>query len=140
MECITSCFRVLFEEQFWVGYSELRVGEKYYVARHVFGPEPSGAEIAEFSVSSAYEGLSFSRAFEEQSVQMIQKNPKRLCREVSRSRKAAYGLSKAKDALKVEYAERKMERKAANKRKREQERQRRFDEKQMKRKAKRRGH
>ena len=45
MQCT---FSIVYEGPFWVGVLERRDGGDYWVARHVFGGEPSEAEVRRF--------------------------------------------------------------------------------------------
>ena len=50
MESYRTNILILFEDGFWVAYIENSHanGDDYHVARHVFCPEPSNAELREF--------------------------------------------------------------------------------------------
>ncbi|WP_413785160.1 DUF2992 family protein [Desulfovibrio sp.] len=50
MESYRTNICILFEDGFWVAYIENSHanGDDYHVARHVFCPEPSNAELREF--------------------------------------------------------------------------------------------
>ena len=39
---------VLFDTPYWIGLSEVERDGCLYVARHIFGAEPSDAEVSEF--------------------------------------------------------------------------------------------
>ena len=46
---------VLYDEPFWIGLSERVENGKLTVAKHVFGAEPSMADIYEFVLNHSYE-------------------------------------------------------------------------------------
>ena len=73
---------ILFEQRFWVGTFERMDKEGYAVARHIFGAEPSDAEIYEF-VHNHYHDLKFGEAKEVQ-LQIKRMNPQRVQREIRR--------------------------------------------------------
>ncbi|HZE41373.1 MAG TPA: YjdF family protein, partial [Stackebrandtia sp.] len=45
---MSSTFTVFFEDPFWVGVLEIAGPDGVRAARHVFGPEPSNAELWQF--------------------------------------------------------------------------------------------
>ncbi|HTX71439.1 MAG TPA: YjdF family protein [Rectinemataceae bacterium] len=45
---MTAIFSIFYEGPFWVGVLEVHEGERLVVGRHVFGSEPSNAELLEF--------------------------------------------------------------------------------------------
>ena len=55
-EEMSTTFTVFFSGQFWVGLLEIVEGGNVRAARHVFGAEPSGAEILAFT-SRGYDAL-----------------------------------------------------------------------------------
>lgn len=140
MEFYRTSFSIVFEDGFWVGYAEIRHQDTFRVARCVFGAEPTGPEIAAFAIGSQYQRLAFSRPFAAQERTRRAANPKRQHREIARERKAAYGVSKARDAAKEQYLEDKQMRRKAARQRRDALRERRFAERQEKRRQKRRGH
>ncbi|GAB6176398.1 hypothetical protein JCM16814_12890 [Desulfobaculum senezii] len=140
MEFYRTSFCIVFEDGFWVGYAEIRHQDTFRVARRVFGAEPTGPEIAAFATGSQYQRLAFSRPFAAQERTRRAANPKRQHREIARERKAAHGVSKARDAAKEQYLDDKQMRRKAARERRDALRERRFAERQEKRRQKRRGH
>lgn len=49
-EAMSTTFTVYFDGQFWVGLLEILEDGHVRAARHVFGAEPSGAEVLAFSL------------------------------------------------------------------------------------------
>lgn len=132
---------IVFEESFWVGYFEAAAesGEEYRVARHIFGPEPSEAEIREFVLRNGVLSLRWTTATEAE-LPKAAKSPKRLIREAARAVRNPAGATKAREAVKNERALRKTERRIRKKQRRDDECERQYALRQRKRKQKRRGH
>lgn len=128
---------VYFEDPFWVGVFERIEKGKLSVCKVTFGAEPKDYEVWEFVLKNYYQ-LRFGP-----SVDVIVKkkatNPKCVQREV-RKQAATFGIgTKSQQALQLQREENKLERKSVSRKKREDERQRRFELKQQKRKKKHRG-
>ena len=128
---------VYFEDPFWVGVFERIENGKLSVCKVTFGAEPKDYEVWEFVLKNYYQ-LKFSP-----SVDVVVKkeatNPKRVQREV-RKQAATSGIgTKSQQALQLQREENKLERKSVSRKKREAEKQHRFELKQQKRKEKHRG-
>lgn len=130
---------VFFESPFWVAIFE-RVDERgYSTARHVFGAEPSTAELYLFLMNS-YDRLNFTEYCAEKAFTRQQVNPKRMQREINRSQREGGRCKWAYNELKRQYEEQKREAGVSKKElKVEMERQK-FILKEQKRKKRRRGH
>ena len=129
---------VFFEDPFWVGVFERRIGKKLSVCKVTFGAEPKDCEVLEFVLNQYYE-LSFSPAITVESRQTAD-NPKRRQRE-ARKQMEQFGIStKSQEALRLQREEMKTERRQISREEREEEETRRFELKQMKRKEKQKGH
>jgi len=50
IKCVTSVFTVFFEDPFWVGILEENYDQKDYMAKHIFGAEPSNSELIQFYI------------------------------------------------------------------------------------------
>jgi hypothetical protein len=141
MEHYWSNIIILYEDGLWVGYFETanHNGEGYRAARHVFGPEPSDAQLREFFLQNGTVRLHWTTAaiFH---VPALCQNPKRRTREAAKAVRNSDGSSRAREAVKAGLAQRKAARRHHRKRVREQERQTRFALHQQKRKNKHRGH
>ena len=128
---------VLYEEPFWIGLSERVVNGKLTVAKHVFGAEPSMADIYEFVLNHSYD-LEYSPSVDAET-KKEHTNPKRRQRE-ARKMTAQKGIgTKSQQALQMQREEKKIERKQISKEQKEEEKQRRFELKQKKKREKRRG-
>lgn len=46
--CVTSVFTIFFEDPFWVGVLEEQYDDQQYMGKHLFGAEPSNAELTRF--------------------------------------------------------------------------------------------
>jgi hypothetical protein len=133
---------IFFEKRFWVGTFERTDREGYAVARHIFGGEPSDAEIHEF-VLSHYHELQFGE-LREVTIEIRRMNPKRVQREVRREMekmKDASGPSTfAQDYMREEIEKKKMVKKGISSQEKQARKDRQFALKQEKRKEKQRGH
>ena len=129
---------VFFEDPFWVGVFERRIGKKLSVCKVTFGAEPKDCEVLEFVLNHYYE-LSFSPAITVESRQMAD-NPKRRQREARKQMEQSGISTKSQEALRLQREEMKTERRQTSREEREEEEARRFELKQMKRKEKQKGH
>ena len=129
---------VFFEDPFWVGVFERRIGKKLSVCKVTFGAEPKDCEVLEFVLNHYYE-LSFSPAITVESRQMAD-NPKRRLREARKQMEQSGISTKSQEALRLQREEMKTERRQTSREEREEEEARRFELKQMKRKEKQKGH
>ena len=129
---------VFFEDPFWVGIFERRIGKKLSVCKVTFGAEPKDCEVLEFVLNHYYE-LSFSPAITVESRQTAD-NPKRRQREARKQMEQSGISTKSQEALRLQREEMKTERRQTSREEREEEEARRFELKQMKRKEKQKGH
>lgn len=109
---------VFFNGQYWVGVVELQEGTKLRASQFIFGAEPKDAEVLDFVqhqmlglLSSCKEQVDI-RTASEQKV-----NPKRLARQVAKEMRTTGVSTFAQEAMKLDLALRKKERKATNKKK-----------------------
>ena len=129
---------MFFEDPFWVGVFERRIGKKLSVCKVTFGAEPKDCEVLEFVLNHYYE-LSFSPAITVESRQTAD-NPKRRQREARKQMEQSGISTKSQEALRLQREEMKTERRQISCEEREKEEARRFELKQMKRKEKQKGH
>ena len=129
---------VFFEDPFWVGVFERRIGKKLSVCKVTFGAEPKDCEVLEFVLNHYYE-LSFSPEITVGSRQTAD-NPKRRQREARKQMEQSGISTKSQEALRLQREEMKTERRQISREEREEEEARRFELKQMKRKEKQKGH
>ena len=138
MDRITGRLTVFFEEPFWVGVFERSEGSKLSVCKVAFGTEPKIYEVYDF-VLREYSKLKFSPAvdsdFKEKKV-----NPKRMQREAKHQMEQTGIGTRSQQALKLQHEQMKVERKVISREMKEAEKQRRFEQKQQKRKEKHKGH
>ncbi|MBI5549310.1 MAG: YjdF family protein [Deltaproteobacteria bacterium] len=131
---------VFFDGSFWVGVFERRSGEALSVARVVFGPEPSGAELYRFLLEHYPRSIPYGPPLaDEDGLPETPRNPKRAQREARRSAEAGVGR-KAWESMRLAREMSKVERATHSRAEREAEAQRKFELKQLKRKQKHRGH
>lgn len=129
---------VFFENPFWVGVVERAWDGKLSAAKVFFGAEPKDYEVYDFVLKEYYR-LKFSPAVAN-AVKETKKNPKRMQRDVKRQLEHTGVGTKSQQALKLQYEQRKTERKQICKEKREAEKQRLFERKQQKHREKHKGH
>lgn len=133
---------IFFEKCFWVGAFERTDKEGYAVARHIFGGEPSDAEVHEF-VLNHYAELKFGEQ-KEVSLQIQRMNPKRVQREVRREmakmKESTMPSTLAQDYMREELEKNKKERKRLSSEEKQTRKDEQFAIKQEKRKEKHRGH
>lgn len=129
---------VFFEGPFWVGIFERISGGKLSVCKVTFGAEPKDYEVWDFILKHYYE-LKFSSAIETE-VKQTADNPKRRQRKARKQLQTLGVGTKSQQALQMQREEMKTHKKRISKEQREAEKQRQFDLKQQKRKAKQRGH
>lgn len=128
---------VLFEDPFWIGVFELIEEGRLTVAKHTFGAEPSIVDLHTF-ILWHYRNLEFSPPVEVE-IKKKHVNPKRQLRE-ARKMTASQGVgTKSQQALQMLREEKKTERKQLTKEQKEYEKQRRFELKQLKKRAKHKG-
>ncbi len=129
---------VFFEGPFWVGIFERISGGKLSVCKVTFGAEPRDHEVWDFILKHYYE-LKFSPAIETE-VKQTADNPKRRQRKARKQLQTLGVGTKSQQALRMQREEMKTHKKQISKKQQEAEKQRQFDLKQQKRKAKHRGH
>ena len=129
---------VFFEGPFWVGVFERISGGKLSVCKVTFGAEPKDYEVWDF-ILKHYEALKFSPALETE-VKQTADHPKRRQRSIRKQLQTAGVGTRSQQALQMQREERKTQRKQISKEQQLAEKQRQFDLKQQKRKAKHRGH
>lgn len=130
-------FFVFFQDLFWVGLLERITDQGLSACKITFGPEPKDYEVKEFLLEN-YDKLKLSPAVET-TVKEMQKNPKRMQREVKRQIANVGMGTKSQQALKLQHEEAKQERKQKSKEAAEAEKQLKFDKYKQKKKEKHRG-
>lgn len=130
---------VFFEEPFWVGIFERCFGDKYEVAKIVFGAEPKDFEVYDI-INSKYYDMPFGRASLETESSHKKINPKRLQKKIKDEVNSAGIGTKAQIAMKLQIEAKKLERKKTSKEIVEEEKRRKFEQKQQKKKEKHKGH
>lgn len=132
---------IFFEKRYWVGTFERTDKEGYAVARHIFGAEPSDAEVHEF-VLNHYQELKFG-GLKDVTIQIHRKNPKRVQREVRREmeklKETARPSTLAQDYIREELEKKKKEKKSLSSAEKLARKEKQFELKQEKKKEKKRG-
>ena len=142
MESSRTSILVLFEDGFWVAYIENSNanGDDYRVARYVFGPEPSNAELREFFLTSFEGALFWTESSMRCPAKALAASPKRRIREAAAVVRQAGGATKAREAIKHDRVLGKIRNAKARKLQKDLQRRNDFARKQEKMKQKRQGH
>ena len=128
---------VYFEEPFWVGVFEKIESGKLSVSKVTFGAEPKDYEVYEFILKHFYD-LQFSPAVATV-VKDVNKNPKRMQRDIKKSLKVNGIGTKSQQALKLQHEQNKQERKTRTREQKREEAEHRFEMKQRQKKEKHKG-
>ena len=140
MDTVSSKLTVMFEEPFWIGLYEREYGGRYGVCKITFGPEPKDYEVYVFLLDNR-QRLVFSPPIAAEKTKEKRINPKRMQRQISRQLASYEGIgTKAQQALKLQHEEGKQARKKRTKEEKDAEAERRFEQRQQKRKDKHNGH
>ena len=128
----------LFENPFWIGLFERIDGDKYEVCKITFGAEPKDYEVYEFLLKNWHK-LKFSPPVKTEKIEERKINPKRKQREINSQLENKGIGTKARQALKLQHEQGKLERKVKSREQKEAEKERQFALRQEKKKAKHRG-
>ena len=128
----------MFEAPFWIGLYERMEHRRYEVCKITFGSEPKDYEVQEFLLKNWYR-LKFSPPIQAASIIERKINPKRMQREFHSQLQDKGIGTKAQQALKLQYEQCKLEKKAKNREKKEADKDRQFAVRREKTKAKHRG-
>ena len=140
MDTVSSKLTVMFEEPFWIGLYEREYGRRNEVCKITFGPEPKDYEVYAFLLDNR-QRLVFSPPIAAEKTKEKRINPKRMQRQISRQLASYEGIgTKAQQALKLQHEEGKQARKKRTKEEKDAEAERRFEQRQQKRKDKHNGH
>lgn len=140
MDTVSSKLTVMFEEPFWIGLYEREYGGRYEVCKITFGPEPKDYEVYAFLLDNR-QRLIFSPPIAAEKTKEKRINLKRIQRQISRQLASYEGIgTKAQQALKLQHEEGKQARKKRTKEEKDAEAERRFEQRQQKRKDKHNGH
>ncbi len=138
MDKIYGKLTVYFEGPFWVGVFERTENGRLTVCKVTFGAEPTDGEVYEFILKN-YTSLTCSPSVEA-NVKTPHRSPKRMQREANRQLSPCGIGTKSQQALKLLQQQQKTERRIKSRAILREERERRFEQKQQKRKEKHKGH
>lgn len=139
MEQTSIALTVYFDGQFFIGLFERTNRKKLSVARYIFGGEPTDAEVYETVLNKLF-SLKFGPSVCVTRKNVTRKNPKVMLRKI-KSAVSKNGIgTKAQQAVKAQIEQGKTERKVLLKRRRESEQEKRFEQRQSKKKEKHKGH
>ncbi len=133
-----SSLTILFENPFWIGLFERIDGDKYEVCKITFGAEPKDYEVYDFLFKNWHK-LKFSPPVKTEKIEERKINPKRMQREINSQLENKGIGTKARQALKLQHEQGKLERKVKSREQKEAEKERQFALRQEKKKAKHRG-
>lgn len=139
MDKTVSKLTVMFEEPFWIGIYECVHHGKYEVCKITFGAEPKDYEVYDFLLKN-WSRLRFSPSIEVSKLDEKRINPKRMQRDIRKQLQDTGIGTKAQQALKLQQEQGKQKRKIQSREFRELEKERQFELRQQKRKAKHKGH
>ncbi|MBW6410629.1 YjdF family protein [Clostridium weizhouense] len=139
MNKITSKLTVFFEDPFWIGICEYISDGTLKVSKITFGQEPKDYEVYDFILKNLYKLRYSSPIINEPNHAEKKINPKRMQRLINKQLKITDVGTKAQQALKLQHEQNKLQRKSFNKQKKEDEKNRQFELRQQKKKAKHRG-
>src|SRR6266496_61485 len=94
---------IYFESPYWNGLLEEKRGGLLYVGRHIFGAEPSDAEVYAFvlhDMTALQARMTVGIAIESAETRPV--NPKRMAREVRRELAGANITSKAQETMRLQ--------------------------------------
>lgn len=131
-------FTVFFKDPFWIGLFEYRENQMVHLKQIVFGSEPSNQQVDAWITNNWYT-IRFQKPVETIPVKAVHRNPKRIQREVRRAQESSLPCTKAQLAKKQQQEERAVQNMERRKESREEQRNA-FRLRQMKKKAKHRGH
>ncbi len=138
MESVLSKFTVLFEEPFWIGLYERQEGRRYEVCKVTFGAQPRDYEVLAFLLQN-WGRLRFSPSDEAPPPQR-RANPKRMQRTIRQQVQPVAIGTKAQQALKRQREQDKQEKGNHSRARRFDLKERKFSQRQEKRRQKHRGH
>ena len=130
-----SSLTILFENPFWIGLFERIDGDKYEVCKITFGAEPKDYEVYDFLLKNWHK-LKFSPPVKTEKIEERKINPKRMQREINSQLENKGIGTKARQALKLQHEQGKLERKVKSREQKEAEKERQFALRQEKKKAK----
>lgn len=129
---------VMFEDPFWIGLFEFTDDDGLHVCKMTFGAEPSLQQVIEFIDNHGRE-LQYSEPVITETKQRAA-NPKRILREARKATSSSGIGTKSQQALKAQHEMQKSERAVISRQQREEEERLRFEQKQVKRREKHKGH
>ena len=135
---VKSSLTILFENPFWIGLFERIDGDKYEVCKITFGAEPKDYEVYDFLLKNWHK-LKFSPPVKTDKTIERKINPKRMQREINSQLENRGIGTKARQALKLQQEQGKLERKVKSREQKEAEKEQKFALRQEKKKAKHRG-
>ncbi|ARP71596.1 DUF2992 domain-containing protein [Streptomyces pluripotens] len=137
---------VCFDAPFWVGVLEIAEAGEVRATRHVFGSEPTDAELYQFLLrhgTALLERAQANPAVPVETRHPVRHNPKRAVRLAAReAARVAQGRrsTASQEALRLELEQRKSSAAAESKRRKQDEAERKYALAQAKRKRRKRGH
>lgn len=138
MNDVSSRLTVFFDDPFWVGIWERHSDGRMEVAKITFGPEPKDYEVYDFLLKN-FGRLRFSPPARNQDLSKEIPNHKRMQRAINRQLQKNGTGTKAMQALKLQHEQCKSEKKIFSRKKKQEDCERQFELKQIKKKEKHKG-
>jgi hypothetical protein len=132
-------FTIFFENPFWVGVLEKYEDSQYQTAKIVFGSEPTDAEIHDFMLNKYYL-FQLSQPVVTEKKEVLTLNHKRQQREVKKELNKKGIGTKAQNAVKEMYEQKKIEINKLTRARKDEIEKEKFELKQIKKKKKKSGH
>jgi hypothetical protein len=129
---------VYFDDPFWVGVFEQETAGGLAIARVVFGPEPSDAQV-HAAVRELWRGLAWRTASVGEAPPRRPRSPKRAQREAARAAAAPAPSTRAQEAMRLVREAQKRERQVRSREEKEREAERRYRLRREKQKRRHRG-
>ncbi|SFD29269.1 YjdF family protein [Clostridium uliginosum] len=139
MNKVSSKLTVFFEEPFWIGIYEHISNGELKVCKITFGAEPKDYEVYDFILKNWNRLCCSAPIIAGENYVERKLNPKRMQRAINKQLQNTGVGTKAQQALKLQHEQNKLERKSFNRQKKEEEREKQFELRQQKKKAKHRG-
>lgn len=130
---------VYFDNPFWVGVFERTDEDTIQVCKVVFGAEPKDYDIYAM-INRDYHLLTFSLPMQVEMKKKLKLNPKRLQRQVKKAMHTQGIGTKAQQAIKRQQETKKREQRSFTKEEKEHRKRQVYEQKQLKKKEKRKGH
>lgn len=136
---IDSKLTIIFENPFWIGIFERKSNGYHEVAKVVFGAEPRDVEVYEF-ILKKFSSIKYHKVISDDIIDRKNIGYKRMKRKIKKQQGEISVGTKARNIIKAQYEENKINNKNNRKIERNEQDYRKFQLKQQKKKEKHKGH